>query len=834
MKNNMKSGILACLLMLSVFTLQAQEWSMKRAALMTSYASTIDTANVLGEYPRPQMERENWMNLNGIWQFQPALSASEGLPSGKLSSKILVPFPVESAISGVMTHYDKMWYRRTFVIPENWKGQKLILHFDAVDYETEVFINGQSIGTHKGGYDPFAFEISSYIKESGSQELTVKVLDPTDDGGQPRGKQTLYPGGIMYTASSGIWQTVWLEPVPVTHIADIKMIPNIDSQNLSLKVSTNGPASNVTVEVQVLDEGVLKSTFSGLANTDLTIPVSSPKLWSPDSPFLYDLKITLKSGDVGIDSLKSYFGMRKISMGQVGKYKKMLLNNEFLFHFGPLDQGFWPDGLYTPPTDLAIQNDLRKTKQLGFNMIRKHIKVEPYRWYYWADKMGILVWQDMPSPNSYTNVHPDIDTLAYKVELERMVRTHWNSPCIVNWVVFNESQGQHDTQLLCDMVKQLDPSRLINQASGGGFVGAGDILDYHSYPPPAVPNSTSQIVVCGEYGGIGYKVANHIWRDGSTYVTVNTTTDLLNMYTSFADMLIQFKTNGGLSGAVYTELTDVEAELNGFLTYDRAILKGSISKYFTVNQKVINANMYLTDVVPTADVVGKSWKYTNTQPASNWTAGDFNDSAWKTGTAGFGTLGTPGAIIRTVWNNSDIWMRQEFTLGDIPAGSLDSLVLKSHHDEECEVYLNGVLAATLTGYTSSYMITPISTEAKQALIANGRNVISVHCHQTIGGQYIDAGISLMSYGKQPAPLAVSQVNASENCKIYPNPVSDILNIKRSNPATETVGIFNLLGKEVLSLNKTDEKVDISSLNNGMYFIRTLTDKITEAHTFIKN
>ena len=834
MKRSLKISLYIAILILTIPFLQAQTWRMKKALLMTSYAATIDTANVRGEYPRPQMVRQNWMNLNGIWQFQPGLSLTEAIPTGKLSSKILVPFPVESAISGIMVHYDKMWYRRTFTIPTTWGGQRIILHFDAVDYQTEVFINGQSLGVHKGGYDPFMFDITSYLVGTGSQEVTVKVYDPTDAGGQPRGKQTLNPGGIMYTPTSGIWQPVWLEPVPQTAISDIKLVPNVDNSSLKFSAITTGNATGLTVSVEINDSINTVTTFTGNANTDLVIAVPNPKLWSPDSPFLYKLKVTLKSGTTAIDSLSSYFGMRKISSGIVGNYNKMMLNNQFLFQFGPLDQGFWPDGLYSAPSDLAIQNDLKKVKQLGFNMIRKHIKVEPYRWYYWADKLGILIWQDMPSPNSYTDVHPDIDTLAFKSELETMVKTHWNSPSIVTWVVFNEGQGQHDTQLLVNDVRSIDPSRLVNQASGNNWEGAGQILDIHSYPPPGCPYSNSQILACGEFGGIGLNISSHVWNKGTTYVMVTNMADLYTMYNSFADMLIQFKTNYGLSAAVYTELTDVETELNGLMTYDRYMVKGTASKYFFTNQGVIKNSLYQTDVLPTSLNATRSWKYTTTQPTTDWSTTTFDDTSWVKANGGFGSAGTPGGNVRTLWTTPDIWMRQSFNIGTITPTMLDSLVFKVFHDEDCEIYLNGVLASTLTGYNTSYMIFPINDAAKNAIIANGTNNISVHCHQTFGGQYIDAGISLMSYEKQQTlPTAVNNPTVQNSIKIYPNPATTKLSIVRKDAQTTLTGIYNLVGSEVLKVNSSDNQVDISALPSGMYFLKTMADHAVETISFIK-
>ena len=414
------------------------DWKMGKAPLMTSFASTIDTSNVLGEYPRPQMVRENWMNLNGIWQYQPGTGFTQAVPTAQLTGKILVPFPVESAISGVMKHSDNLWYRRTFTIPAAWAGQKVLIHFGAVDYKSQVYINRQSVGIHTGGYDPFTYDITSSLTASGPQEITVKVNDPTNAGGQPRGKQTLTPGGIMYTSCSGIWQTVWLEPVPQTSISDIKIVPELDKSSVVVNTSTLGVASNLTVKIEVKDGPTTVAQLTGNANSDLTIPVANAKLWSPDSPFLYDLKITLLSGNTPIDSLGSYLGMRKISMKQVGNVQKLFLNNESVFQFGPLDQGYWPDGNYTAPTDLAILSDLQSIKDLGYNMVRKHVKVEPYRWYYYADKLGLLVWQDMPSSNSYTSSPQTIDNVQFEKELTNMVKTHWNSPSIIMWILFNE------------------------------------------------------------------------------------------------------------------------------------------------------------------------------------------------------------------------------------------------------------------------------------------------------------------------------------------------------------------------------------------------------------
>lgn len=716
---------------------------------MTRFARDVTPDNVLAEYPRPQLVREQWMNLNGVWQYEPAKDSAAVLPTGKLKASILVPFPVESALSGVMEHHESIWYKRKFTVPTDWKGKEILLHFGAVDYKSEVFVNGKSVGRHQGGYDPFSFDISPYLKGSGEQTIAVRVYDPTDKGGYPRGKQTLHPQGIMYTSVTGIWQTVWLEPVATTSIADIRMVPDIDASTLNLTVHTNGSEQGLKVKYQVKAEGKVVKEGTATADQLAKIPIPDQRLWSPDHPFLYDIDLQLVKGNQSLDKVSSYFGMRKISLGEENGYKKLFLNNQFLFELGPLDQGFWPDGGYTAPTDEALKYDLETIKALGFNMVRKHIKVEPARWYYWADKLGLMVWQDMPSANSYTAHTPPVNKPAYKRELKRMVETHWNAPSIVMWVVFNESQGQHDTKKLVKMVKDLDPSRLVNQASGGGHFDAGDVFDIHSYPPPAAPkNNHKQALACGEYGGIGYVIKDHTWKVGPTYIMKDNVKDYTNLYDNFARDLEVFKTNNGLSAAVYTEITDVEIELNGLMTYDRAVIKAPVETIRSANEKAIHGHLYLSTLLPSSKDAGRPWKYTLDKPTNNdWMAASYDGVGWKAGTAGFGTDGTPGAEVRTNWNTHDIWLRQDFTLNS-PGTDKNQVVLSVHHDDECVVYINGVKAATLDGATSGYTISNITPEAQDALNLNGKNVMAIYCHQGVGGQYIDAGLSIISEKKQ--------------------------------------------------------------------------------------
>jgi len=734
--------------------LTASAWEPKQAPLMTDWARQVDPANPLPEYPRPQMVRSEWLNLNGIWQFQ-AGAADDIVPvNQKLAEEILVPFPMESALSGVMQHHDRSWYRRTFTVPEKWSGQHIILHLDAVDWESEVFINGKSVGIHKGGYDPVSYDVTSYLSGSGPQELIVRVYDPTDDAGEPRGKQTLHQGGIMYTPTSGIWQPVWLEPVAATSIADLKLVPDIEAGGLKVTVAVSGAADGVKVKATARIGKKVVGKISGAPGAELFLPVPKATLWCPTNPFLYDLDVTLTKGGKDVDAVTSYFGMRKISLGKVDGFVKILLNNQFVFEFGPLDQGFWPDGIYTAPTDDALKSDIQREKAVGFNMVRKHIKVERQRWYYWADKLGILVWQDMPSLNSYTGHPRPADVPQFRTELTRMVQTHWNSPAIIMWVIYNESQGQHDTVSLVQEVKAMDPSRLVNQASGGGHFGVGDVLDVHSYPDPNFAISSSQAVVCGEFGGVGLAITNHTWAKGWGYIGAKDGDDLVAKFENFSAQLSDFIQNHGLSAAVYTEITDVETELNGLYTYDRKVRKPDLHRI----QAAILAPLgkyAVNPVVSTSKDDGQSWRYTTIMPSTNWISPSYSDSAWATGLGGFGTDGTPGAVVRTVWKTDDIWLRRNFNPGPLTPEQISHLAFNVHHDEDVEIYLNGVLAYSASGFIGNYLRVPLIEAGRRALLPNQDNVLAVHCHQTVGGQYIDVGLDerqVLIPPPQPAPM----------------------------------------------------------------------------------
>ena len=734
----------------------ADDWHIADGPLVTRWAKDVSPQNALPEYPRPQMVRKDWLNLNGLWDY--AIVAKDDAAPEKFDGKILVPYPVESALSGVMKRVgekSQLWYRRTFELPPAFTGKRTLLHFGAVDWQTAVIVNGKHIGAHRGGYDPFTFDIADALKPSGEQEILVSVWDPTNAGPQPRGKQVNKPGGIFYTPVTGIWQTVWIEPVGKSYIKSIVATPDIDHKRISIHADVDNLPDHGNVYVEVFLGSVCCGTRT-LTGTDGTIDLDDNlkqfKLWSPDQPTLYQLHAYLLDQDAGKtpaeqlkDEAESYFAMRKISLGKDDKgITRLMLNNKPIFQMGPLDQGFWPDGIYTAPTDEALKYDIEITKKLGFNMTRKHVKVEPDRWYYWCDKLGLLVWQDMPAgdkgvaPGKGEIQKDSAAAKEFESELKAMIDNLRNHPCIIQWVVFNEGWGQYDTLRLTDWVKQYDPSRLADCASGWNDMKCGDVYDMHHYPAPSMfAIEDKRASVLGEYGGLGLPTEGHMWEKKNWgYAVMKGPEQLTRKYVSFSRKLAELKEKG-LCAAVYTQITDVETEANGLLTYDRAVIKPDAEKIAAANRFDFGSMEDDTEVeiVPTARTAPQMWKYTLDKPADGWFAPDFDASAWKESKSGFGTEGTPGAIIGTVWKTNDIWLRREVTI-DKP---LKSPQIVLHHDDDVEVYINGVQAVKLAGYATEYENHEIKPEAAQAL-KQGKNVIAVHCHQKSGGQFIDVGI----------------------------------------------------------------------------------------------
>jgi beta-galactosidase/beta-glucuronidase len=569
------------------------EWKPAQGPLMTRWTDEVNPASVLPEYPRPQMVREEWFNLNGLWDY--AIVPSSVERPARYDGKILVPFCAESTLSGVMKNVgpeNRLWYRRTFTLPEGWIGRMIMLHFGACDWETTVWVNGTEVGKHRGGYDSFEFDISDALKNKGRQELVVSVWDPVDQGTQPRGKQVLKPGGIWYTSVTGIWQTVWLEPLNSDHIKSVDIVTDIDADEVTF-IADLSSENGFTIEAVVSTNGHIVAEEKS-EQKQVVVLIIDPIYWTPEYPYLYDYRLVLVKDDgTRADSVDGYFGMRKISLGKDEKgFTRMLLNDEFVFQFGPLDQGWWPDGLYTAPSDEALRNDVDVTKMLGFNMARKHVKVEPDRWYYWCDKLGLLVWQDMPSGDKFIGGDdPDIIRTQesedqYKLELQEMIKEHFSHPSIVVWVPFNEGWGQFKTAEIVDFIRGLDGTRLINPASGWTDRNVGDIKDIHAYPGPAMPDpEKNRAIVLGEFGGLGLPVEGHTWqtKDNWGYRSFEDRDKLFEAYMGLINQLMPM-VGKGLSAAVYTQTTDVEIEVNGLMTYDRAMIKMEPEKLFQVNR----------------------------------------------------------------------------------------------------------------------------------------------------------------------------------------------------------------------------------------------------------
>lgn len=739
-------------------------------ALLTRTASAQD-ALPRPEHPRPDFERSDWLNLNGSWQFEIDAQGdgeARGLTTGKsLSGKILVPFCPESSLSGIgqtdfMTH---VWYRRSFEVPASMRGKRLLLHFEAVDWLTRAWVNGSFLGEHRGGYSPFAFEITDVVKE-GANEIVLHVFDDTRSGLQATGKQahSLKSEGCVYTRTTGIWQTVWLEAVGSSYLRSFSLVPDVDNGRVLFQGWVDGPSQGTTVRLKAFAEGKVVAEETVRANWRSTLGVlslSQKTAWVPGKPFLYDLSMEIEKDGKIIDSVKTYFGLRKITL----EGNRFLINDQPIFQRLVLDQGFYPDGICTAPTDEALRRDVELSMAAGFNGARLHQKVFEPRLLYWADKLGYLVWGEYPSWGLNLS---DQKAVGYALEEWRsIVERDRNHPSVIGWCPLNEtgvSEEIASVQHLLADTQLMDPTRPLLDSSGYVHLFPGtDVYDSHDYDqnPESFkarhaaferdgwdpfnnnlsdPRSQyrGQPYFVSEYGGIHLKTERSEgtgWGYGSA-----TLEEYLTRYKGLTDVLLD---NPNMCGFCYTQLTDIEQEQNGIYFYDRQekcdpdlIRKINERKAAYETQPPRVRRIIWTSLLSTAKTEPGSWRYTTEPPDQGWAQKEFDDKGWNQGQAGFGTEGTPGAIVGTVWNTQDIWIRRHFTVEKLDSPILG---LDLHHDEDVEIFVNGQEVATFMGYTSGYAVWELTEELKKALV-QGDNVLAVHCHQTNGGQYIDVGL----------------------------------------------------------------------------------------------
>jgi len=723
------------------------------------------------EHPRPDLERDAWLNLNGTWQFEidnDETGEQRGLRSGTdLAGTIVVPFCPESALSGVANtdFMNRVWYRRGIAIPEAMRGQRLLLHFGAVDFQAKVWLNGMLLGEHKGGYTPFAFEITDGVVD-GNNELVVSATDHTRSGMQPAGKQCFEREsfGCVYTRTTGIWQTVWVEAVGSSYVRGLVVTPDVDGGRFIIAAGVDGPTDGLTVRAALSADGrtVAEATApaSSRAST-LVVSVPEPRLWQPGDPFLYGLTLTVERDGGTVDLVRSYCGLRKI---EIQGYR-FLINGKRVFQRLVLDQGFYPEGIYTAPTDDALRGDIELSIAAGFNGARLHQKVFDPRFLYWADKLGYIVWGEFPDWGVNRDNLTALSELVSEWH-EAVVRDR-NHPSIIGWCPLNETGGSEETaiaQRLLEVTRAVDPTRPLLDTSGYVHLSPStDVYDCHNYDQDPASfralfevfkltgtrpwnNSTSdprgayrgQPYFVSEYGGTRLTPATAegaSWGYGSDASTVD---DFLARYKGLTDALLD---NQFMFGFAYTQLTDVEQEQNGVYFYDRrpkydpALLRAINSRpaaYETGEGTVVA----LKTLLPNARTERCLWRYALDAPPEGWAVPGFDDSAWTQGTGGFGSQGTPGSFIGTEWMTKDIWLRREFEFrGAVP----DVVLLEIHHDEDVEVYLNGFEITHLAGFTTDYALIDVGRAIRDVL-RPGRNLLAVHCHQEVGGQYIDAGL----------------------------------------------------------------------------------------------
>ena len=747
--------------------------------LKTPWGEKVTPANAWREYPRPQMVRGNWTNLNGLWQYAVTKNAP-GCPS-VWDGEILVPFVIESSLSGVgrlLEPSEQLWYKRTFTA--NVKpGERLLLHFEQADFRAMVYVNGRQADIpHEGGQMPFTYDVTDLVK-AGENELVVSIWDPTTDFIGSTGKQVFRPGGCMYTRSSGIGGTVWMETVPETYLTDYKVTTDIDAGTVSVTLAGAGNLSEAEATVTVRKDGQQLAVGKMKAwGKPITLKLPQPiALWSPESPALYDLEIVFKDDETDKkDVVRGYFGMRKIEMKKdPNGVLRLYFNNKMRFIIGTLDQGWWPDGLLTPPSDEAMAYDIKALKEMGFDMMRKHIKVEPRRYYYLCDKLGLLVMQDMPSGAGDATKRYGF----YRAELKQMIDHLYNSPSIIAWIPYNEGWGQpgeflsHATLV---WTQQYDPTRIVDGPSGAhdfeggdvwrpfhhtqhkpaGVEEAADLVDRHDYAvtPGMFKVNPRRASFLGEFGGIGCRVEGHLWT-AKAWGYGNTGKDadrsfVENKFITLMDHVAMMATRG-LTGSVYTQTTDVEAEINGLITYDRKVVKFNPKALAAVHDRVRKAaEVGMTPrtqlpVLKRLDSDPKAWAWTTEAPGAGWEQPAFNDAAWARSAGGFGNkqimVDHPNAKVTTEWTTKNIWLRRTFTY-TAPEKEVLQVVFDLFHDEDTEIYLNGVRLVAVKGYNNDWEPVAVPAAAFLAAVKPGKNTLAVHVRQNDGGQYIDLGIGL--------------------------------------------------------------------------------------------
>ena len=725
--------------------------------MVSKFSADVDTEMPWPEYPRPQMTRGKWLNLNGPWEY--ALTAKDAPRPDAFDGEILVPFAIESTLSGVRrtpTPEQSLWYRRSFEVPPEWRAERLLLHFGAVDWHARVHVNGTLAGEHKGGYTPFSFDVTDLLAEGAEQDLAVSVWDPTDSWTQARGKQVSEPSGIWYTSVTGIWQTVWLEPVPAASVASLAVEPDRSGGAARVRVAARGECDGCTVRLAAYRDGSLVGEASGKPGESVELSVENPQLWTPDEPNLYDLDVTLARGEDDLDRVGSYFALRDISLGKDSRgFTRMLLNGEPLFMFGPLDQGWWPDGLYTAPTDEALRYDIEVTKMLGFNTARKHVKVEPARWYYHCDRLGLLVWQDMPNGNlrrgepgnlrvppeaALDAERPEDSAMQFEGELAELVDSFSFFPSIVMWVPFNEGWGQYEVAKIDGFLRERDPTRLVNATSGWTDRGIGDVYDAHMYPGPGMERvSPERATLLGEFGGLGWPVEGHLWwtdKRNWGYRTYFSREDLNAKYDEVVANLVGPRALG-LAAAIYTQTTDVEGEVNGLMTYDRQLVKFDEESINDLHGRIYSSEGIARVLLETSEHEARQWQYRTDTPEGEWAGGDAGDG-WETGPAPFQSGDNPSFPTGTVWEGGPIWIRTTFDLESVP----DNLWLETYRGVDSgAVYLNGEKVfdfANIRPGGRHYHHMDLSGSA--SILREGSNVLAATGELAEGPRGLDMGL----------------------------------------------------------------------------------------------